>query len=69
MSREVYLAFERFKNAHYKAIQTDTLLGECDWNADRAWKLEKKAKQFWEDARKSEREFKEMLFTEDGELL
>lgn len=53
----VLLAFERFKNMYYSAVQTDTILSECDYNEH----LEKKAKGFWEDADKAEHDFKELL--------
>jgi hypothetical protein len=52
-------AFIKFKNKYYAAVQTDTLLGQCDDN--RVTTLEKKARLFWEQANDAEREFKQML--------
>jgi hypothetical protein len=53
-------AFIKFKNKYHAAVETDTLLGQCDDE----WKLaalEKKARSFWEQANEAEREFKQML--------
>lgn len=54
-------AFTKFKGKYHAAVQTDTLLGECDNNNDRFFRLEKKAKQFWTDAKTAEEEFLKLI--------
>lgn len=53
--------FHKFKNKHYAAVQTDTHLGDMDYNDERYYSVEKKAKRFWEDARQAEKEFLEKM--------
>lgn len=53
---ELVLAYRKLINKHYAAVQTDTALEHTD-----NWKLEKKAKMFWEDFHKLESEFVTML--------
>ncbi len=49
-------AYTKVINKHFSAVQTDTDLGRTD-----NWKLEKKAKQFWEDFYNADAEFKVLL--------
>jgi len=49
---ELIQAYRKLINKHYSAVQTDTVLELTD-----NWKLEKKAKQFWEDFNALEAEF------------
>ncbi len=50
------LAYRKLINKHYAAVQTDTALEYTD-----NYKLEKKAKMFWDDFYKLEAEFVIML--------
>ena len=50
-------AFKNFKDRYFRAVQTDTLLGECDNDSDKFYSLEKKAKQFWKEAEQAEKDF------------
>jgi hypothetical protein len=54
-------AFNKFKNKYYTAVQTDTLLGECDNDGDKYFSLERNAKQFWKDSDQAEKEFLELI--------
>lgn len=53
-------AFQQFKNKHYTAVQIDTELGQCDYDA-KFCRLEKKSKQAWADVAKAEQELKELF--------
>lgn len=52
MANELVADYRKLINKHFAAVQTDTELGVTD-----NWKLEKKAKLFWDDFRKLEAEF------------
>lgn len=56
MSEELIRAYRKVINKHYAAVQTDTALMHKD-----DWKLEKKAKMFWEEFRDLEAQFLEQL--------
>jgi len=56
MDERLKNGFARVINKHHAAVQTDTELGLTD-----SWKLEKKAKQFWEEYRAASAEFIELL--------
>lgn len=56
MSGELVNTFRKVINKHYSAVQTDTALDHTD-----NWKLEKKAKLFWEQYYEVEKEFIAML--------
>ncbi len=57
MTNELVLAYRKLINKHFAAVQTDTLLGECDNDDNRYFKLEKRAKLFWEEFRVQEADF------------
>ncbi len=52
MSNELVLEYRKLINKHYSAVQTNTTLDVTD-----NWKLEKKAKQFWDDFNELEKAF------------
>ena len=56
MDERLKTTYTKLINKHYTAVQTDTLLGHTD-----NWKLENKSKQYWEDYRAVEQEFKALL--------
>jgi len=56
MDEQLKNAYTKVINKHYSAVQTDTALEHTD-----SWKLERKAKQFWEDFHNAEAEFKVLL--------
>ncbi len=56
MDERLKNAYTKLINKHFSAVQTDTELG-CTDN----WKLEKKAKQFWNDFYETDKEFKALL--------
>jgi len=61
MTEEQKRAFAKFKSKHFAAVQTDTLLGAEDNDADRFFQLERKAKLFWQQAAEAEQEFLALL--------
>ena len=61
MTTEIRQAFNHFKERHFRAVQTDTQLDFCDNDSAKFYKIEKKVKQFWKDAKEAERDFLDLL--------
>lgn len=47
MSEALLRAYRTLINKHFAAVQTDTLLGQCD--DDKFFGMERKAKLFWDE--------------------
>ena len=56
MDERIRNAYTIVINKYHSAVQTDTLLEHTD-----NWKLEKKAKQFWDEFREADEAFKALL--------
>lgn len=61
MPNNLVLMFYKVINKHYSAVQTDTMLEHTD-----NYKLEKKAKMFWDEFYALEAEFIAKLETSDA---
>lgn len=61
MNDQLRSAYAKVTSKHYSAIQTDEALGGLDYDTEKWYALEKKAKQFWADYEAANVEFVALL--------
>jgi len=54
-------AFIKFKDTHYKAVEADVRLGDCDIDSDKYPTLRKRSRQRWAESQIAEAELMALI--------